>query len=60
MLARGNLGAVYFVDDNFIAHRRAARQLVTHLIDWQKRNGYRIVSRNFRAAGAEIDLVAMD
>jgi len=25
-----------------------------------KRSGYRIVSRNFRAAGAEIDLVAMD
>ena len=32
--------------------RLAARHL--------KRNGYRIVSRNFRAAGAEIDLVAMD
>ncbi len=25
-----------------------------------KRRGYRIVARNFRAAGAEIDLVAMD
>jgi putative endonuclease len=25
-----------------------------------KRNGYRIVRRNYRAAGAEIDLVAMD
>jgi putative endonuclease len=25
-----------------------------------KRNGYRIVARNFRASGAEIDLVAMD
>lgn len=25
-----------------------------------KRNGYRIVARNFRAAGAEIDLVAID
>jgi putative endonuclease len=25
-----------------------------------KRRGYRIVTRNFRAAGAEIDLVAMD
>lgn len=25
-----------------------------------KRKGYRIVARNFRAAGAEIDLVAMD
>ena len=42
MLARGNLGAVYFVDDNFIAHRRAARELVAHLVQWQKRNGYPI------------------
>jgi hopanoid C-2 methylase len=42
MLARGNLGAVYFVDDNFIAHRRAAREVVAHLVDWQRRNGYPI------------------
>ena len=42
MLARGNLGAVYFVDDNFIAHRRAARELVAHLVQWQKLNGYPI------------------
>ena len=40
MLRHGNPGAVYFVDDNFIANRRAARELVAHLIDWQKRNGY--------------------
>lgn len=40
MLRHGNPGAVYFVDDNFIAHRRAARELVAHLVDWQKRNGY--------------------
>jgi radical SAM superfamily enzyme YgiQ (UPF0313 family) len=40
MLRHGNPGAVYFVDDNFIAHRRAARELVVHLADWQKRNGY--------------------
>jgi radical SAM superfamily enzyme YgiQ (UPF0313 family) len=32
--------AVYFVDDNFIAHRRAARDLLPALIEWQKRNGY--------------------
>ncbi len=25
-----------------------------------KRNGYRVVARNFRASGAEIDLVAID
>lgn len=36
----GAFGAVYFVDDNFIGNRRAARELVEALIVWQKRNGY--------------------
>ena len=36
----GQTGAVYFVDDNFIAHRRAVRELLPHLVEWQKRNGY--------------------
>lgn len=40
MLERGNPGAVYFVDDNFIGNRKAARALLPHLIDWQKRRGY--------------------
>jgi radical SAM superfamily enzyme YgiQ (UPF0313 family) len=40
MLARGNPGCVYFVDDNFIANRKAARALLPHLIAWQKRNAY--------------------
>ncbi|BBD57599.1 radical SAM domain-containing protein [Nostoc sp. HK-01] len=42
MRKSGNLGAVYFVDDNFVGDRRAAMQLLPHLIDWQKRNGYPI------------------
>lgn len=36
--------------------RRGERAAEKHL----RRNGYRIVARNFRAAGAEIDLVALD
>ena len=36
--------------------RRGERAAERHL----RRNGYRIVVRNFRAAGAEIDLVAID
>jgi putative endonuclease len=36
--------------------RRGERAAEKHL----RRNGYRIVARNFRAVGAEIDLVAMD
>ncbi len=40
MLQCGNPGSVYFVDDNFVGDRRAAMQLLPHLIDWQKRNGY--------------------
>jgi len=42
MLAGGNPGAVYFVDDNFVGDRRAVMKLLPHLIDWQKRNGYPI------------------
>ncbi|MGA1264911.1 MAG: B12-binding domain-containing radical SAM protein [Prochlorothrix sp.] len=40
MLESGNPGAVYFVDDNFVGNRRAAMDLLPHLIDWQKTNGY--------------------
>jgi hopanoid C-2 methylase len=36
----GLLGAVYFVDDNFIAHRRAVRELLPHLVEWQRQNRY--------------------
>ncbi|MBV9331226.1 MAG: B12-binding domain-containing radical SAM protein [Alphaproteobacteria bacterium] len=38
--AQPGLNAIYFVDDNFIGNRKAARELLPHLIDWQKRNGY--------------------
>lgn len=34
--------AVYFVDDNFIANRRAVKELLPHLIAWQRANGYPI------------------
>ncbi|MEA5571743.1 B12-binding domain-containing radical SAM protein [Calothrix sp. UHCC 0171] len=40
MLKYGNIGAVYFVDDNFVGNRRAAMELLPHLINWQKRHGY--------------------
>lgn len=40
MLQSGNPGAVYFVDDNFVANRKAALELLPHLIAWQKERGY--------------------
>ncbi len=40
MLARGNPGAVYFVDDNFIASQGAAHALLEHLVEWQRARGY--------------------
>ena len=40
MLAAGSIGAVYFVDDNFVGDRRAAMELLPHLIQWQKERGY--------------------
>lgn len=33
-------GPVYFVDDNFIGNRRAVRELLPVLIEWQKSHGY--------------------
>jgi radical SAM superfamily enzyme YgiQ (UPF0313 family) len=40
MLAIGIRGSVYFVDDNFIGNKKAARELLPHLIAWQKARGY--------------------
>jgi len=40
MLQAGDVGAIYFVDDNFVGNRRAVMDLLPHLVDWQKRNGY--------------------
>lgn len=42
MLACGLRGAVYFVDDNFIANRNAAVELLPHLVKWQRDRGYPI------------------
>jgi radical SAM superfamily enzyme YgiQ (UPF0313 family) len=32
--------SIYFVDDNFIGNRKAARDMLPHLVAWQKRNGF--------------------
>jgi hopanoid C-2 methylase len=32
--------SVYFVDDNFIGNRKAAREMLPHVVAWQKRRGY--------------------
>ncbi len=40
MLACGLSGSVYFVDDNFIGNRKAALELLPHLVEWQKKNGF--------------------
>src|SRR5438105_9589528 len=36
----GMTDTIYFVDDNFIGNRKAALDLLPHLIEWQKKNGY--------------------
>jgi len=36
----GMTDSIYFVDDNFIGNRKAALDLLPHLIEWQKRTGY--------------------
>ncbi len=36
----GIFGGIYFVDDNFIGNRKAARDLLSALVRWQKFKGY--------------------
>ena len=41
MLAqKGHPPVVYFVDDNFIGNRKAAREMLPHLIAWQRKHAY--------------------
>jgi radical SAM superfamily enzyme YgiQ (UPF0313 family) len=42
LLECGVVGSVYFVDDNFIGNRKAALDLLPHLVEWQKKTGYAI------------------
>lgn len=42
IVAAGPPGAIYFVDDNFIANPKAALDLLPHLVEWQRRTGYRV------------------
>ncbi len=32
--------SVYFVDDNFIGNRKAARDMLPYVVEWQKQRGY--------------------
>jgi radical SAM superfamily enzyme YgiQ (UPF0313 family) len=61
MCAQGGLNAIYFVDDNFIGNKKAARELLPHLVEWQKRNGYPVqfaCEATLNIAG-EPDILAM-
>jgi radical SAM superfamily enzyme YgiQ (UPF0313 family) len=40
IVANGGKRAIYFVDDNFVGNRKAAKELLPHLIDWQRKNGF--------------------
>ena len=40
---KGHPTSVYFVDDNFIGNRKATRELLPHLVQWQKERGYPMV-----------------
>lgn len=40
IIANGGQRAIYFVDDNFVGNRKAAIELLPHLIAWQKKNGF--------------------
>ena len=36
----GHPAVVYFVDDNFIGNRKATKDMLPHLVAWQKKNDY--------------------
>lgn len=42
LLQLDSFGGVFFVDDNLIGNKKAFKQLLPHLIRWQKRTGYRL------------------
>jgi len=42
IVENGARGAIYFVDDNFIANRRATKALLKQLVAWQRSRGYPI------------------
>jgi hopanoid C-2 methylase len=37
---KGHPPVVYFVDDNFVGNRKAAKDMLPHLVAWQKQHGY--------------------
>jgi radical SAM superfamily enzyme YgiQ (UPF0313 family) len=37
---KGHPSVIYFVDDNFIGNKKATREMLPHLIAWQKEHGY--------------------
>src|SRR6476469_5170346 len=37
---KGHPPVVYFVDDNFIGNRKAAKDMLPHLLAWQRQHGY--------------------
>jgi hopanoid C-2 methylase len=41
IVSRNPVGGIYFVDDNFIANKKATKELLPHLIEWQNKNGHR-------------------
>jgi hopanoid C-2 methylase len=40
MAQKSHPPVVYFVDDNFIGNRKAAREMLPHLIAWQRKHSY--------------------
>ena len=42
IMAQRPVGGIWFVDDNLIGDKKAARALMPHLVEWQHRNNYQM------------------
>jgi radical SAM superfamily enzyme YgiQ (UPF0313 family) len=43
IVKNGGKRAIYFVDDNFVGNRKATKELLPHLVEWQKEHGFPVM-----------------
>ncbi len=62
LLERGWKGSLFWVDDNFIGNKKSCKEILPHVVDWQRRHGmpfqlYTQASVNLAADPVLLDLM---